>query len=542
MPNGGGNPEAVAEKAESPQAPFDDAWTDIQDSAAVDPELGRRYTMLYVAEHGGRTYHDYSAYLKTEDRAGLVDEIVGSLGPRGKAYKDVIAKTLTELGEGSAGVLPDPSRANTSAAAEPIVMFTGGFAHQSDDLHVNGAGIDFIFRRTYRNQSIFFGPMGAGWDHGYDLRLVEAGDVLRLKAGDLREHVYTRHPRFGQSGFDYFVPPDGQHSIVVTAGDSFASRGPDGLMHVFERSGLADVHRLARIEDRYGNQLRFSYRPEDGLLDRVLVNHPGRIVQFDYDPAGRVVAVGDYAGRVWRYRYDDFGDLVAVTTPPTDRYPSGLTTTYDYSTAETVGAAQHNLMRVFDPEGRLYLENDYGRDFGTIEFNRVTGQRMGAGESFLAYQNIDPTFEAGTRPSSARRTRRTSSTGTAARSTSSTTGSATCSSRRNTFARLGRSASSSGGTATTATASSRRPSVPRASSPNTSSAAPTSSSGTASRTRTRSPPTTRSPQRSVSPSAGSSPRCAAGATTGSPSSRSSERHGATSFRMSSARPTPPTSS
>ena len=291
MPNGGGNPEAVAEKAESPQAPFDDAWTDIQDSAAVDPELGRRYTMLYVAEHGGRTYHDYSAYLKTEDRAGLVDEIVGSLGPRGKAYKDVIAKTLTELGEGSAGVLPDPSRANTSAAAEPIVMFTGGFAHQSDDLHVNGAGIDFIFRRTYRNQSIFFGPMGAGWDHGYDLRLVEAGDVLRLKAGDLREHVYTRHPRFGQSGSDYFVPPDGQHSIVVTAGDSFASRGPDGLMHVFERSGLADVHRLARIEDRYGNQLRFSYRPEDGLLDRVLVNHPGRIVQFDYDPAGRVVAV-----------------------------------------------------------------------------------------------------------------------------------------------------------------------------------------------------------------------------------------------------------
>jgi len=394
MPNGGANPEAVEEKVDSPRPPFEDAWNDIQESASMDPELGRRYTILYVAEHGGRTYHDYSEYLKTEERAGLIDEIAGSLGPRGKAYKDVIAKTLEELSGGNAGVLPDPSRANTSTAGEPIVMFSGGFAHQSDDLHVNGAGVDFIFRRTYRNQSILFGPLGTNWDHAYDLRLVESGDVLRLKAGDLREHVYTRHPRFGQSGFDYFVPPDGQYSIVVPVGDSFASRSPDGFTHLFERSELADVHRLERIEDRYGNFLLFLYRPNDGLLDRVLVNHPDRIVQFEYDATGRIVAVRDYAGRAWRYGYDDFGDLVAVTTPATDRYPAGLTTTYEYSTAQTVGLSQHNLLRVVDSAGQLYLENEYGTAVGTIEFNRVTRQRMGAGESFFSYQNIDPVFEA----------------------------------------------------------------------------------------------------------------------------------------------------
>lgn len=394
MPNGGANAEAVQENVESSPAPFDDAWNDIQESASIDPELGRRYTILYVAQHGGRTYHDYSEYLKTGERAGLIDEIAGFLGPRGKAYKDVIAKTLGELSGGNAGVLPDPSRANTSAAGEPIVMFSGGFAHQSDDLHVNGAGIDFIFRRTYRNQSILFGPLGANWDHAYDLRLVESGDVLRLKAGDLREHVYKRHPRFGQSGFDYFVPPDGQHSIVVPIGDSFASRGPDGLMTIFERSELADVHRLDRIEDRYGNFLLFLYRASDGLLDRVLVNHPDRIVRFEYDATGRIVAVRDYAGRAWRYGYDDFGDLVAITTPGTDRYPAGLTTTHEYSTAQTVGLSQHNLLRVIDPAGQLYLENEYGTAVGTIEFNRVTRQRLGAGESFFSYQNIDPVFEA----------------------------------------------------------------------------------------------------------------------------------------------------
>ena len=394
MPNGGGNPEAVQDNVESPQPPFDDAWNDIQDSSATDPELGRRYTILYVAEHGGRTYHDYSDYLRSQERAGLVDEIAGSLGPRGDAYKDVIAKALDELSAGNAGVLPDPSRANTSAAGEPIVMFSGGFAHQSDDLHVNGAGIDFIFRRTYRNQSILFGPLGANWDHAYNLRLVEAGDVLRLKAGDLREHIYRRHPRFGESDFDYFVPPDGQHSIVMPIGDSFASRGPDGLTHVFERSTVADVHRLERIEDRYGNSLLFLYRTEDGLLDLVLVNHPDRIVRFEYDTAGRIMGVGDYTGRVWRYAYDDFSDLVAVTTPATSQYRAGLTTAYEYSTAQTVGLSQHNLLRVVDPAGQLYLENEYGTAVGTIEFNRVTRQRLGGGESFLTYQNIDPVFEA----------------------------------------------------------------------------------------------------------------------------------------------------
>ena len=393
MPNGGGNPEGVQEKVESPPAPFDDAWQDIQDSSAIDPELGRRYTILYVAGHGGRTYHDYSDYLRSEGRADLTDEIAGSLGPRGDAYRDVIAKALDELSGGNAGVLPDPSRANTSAAGEPIVMFSGGFAQQSDDLHVNGAGIDFIFRRTYRNQSILFGPLGANWDHAYNLRLVEVGELLRLKAGDLREHLYKRHPRFGQSAFDYFVPPDGQHSIVVPVGDSFASRGPDGLTHVFERSSAADVHQLKRIEDRYGNFLLFLYRADDGLLDRVLVNHPDRIVRFEYDSAGRIVGVGDYTARAWRYAYDDFGDLVAVTTPATDRYSAGLTTTYEYSTAQTVGLSQHNLVRVVDPAGQLYLENEYGTAVGTIEFNRVTRQRLGGGESFFSYQDIEPVFE-----------------------------------------------------------------------------------------------------------------------------------------------------
>src|SRR5690349_989747 len=98
------NPEAVGERVESPGTPVDDAWNDIQDSASVDPDLGRRYTILYVAEHGGRTYHDYSEYLRTEERESLIEEIAGSLGPRGTAYKDAIAKALEELTGGNAGI------------------------------------------------------------------------------------------------------------------------------------------------------------------------------------------------------------------------------------------------------------------------------------------------------------------------------------------------------------------------------------------------------------------------------------------------------
>src|SRR3712207_2687081 len=79
----------------------------------------------------------------------------------------------------------------------------------------------------------------------------------------------------------------------------------------------------------------------------------------------------------WRYCYDDFQDLVAVSSPATDRYPQGVTTCFEYSSAAYTGELQHNLRRVIDAAGRVYLENEYGDAPGTLGYNRVVRQRQG---------------------------------------------------------------------------------------------------------------------------------------------------------------------
>src|SRR5262249_58036560 len=110
-----------------------------------------------------------------------------------------------------------------------------------------------------------------------------------------------------------------------------------------------------RIEDRNGNYLALDY--DQHRLARVRVNHPDRFVTFHYDESDRVVAVRDFTGRQWSYGYDDFGDLVSATTPATQEYADGLTTCYDYSSPQYGGELAHNLLRIIDPAGRIFLEN-----------------------------------------------------------------------------------------------------------------------------------------------------------------------------------------
>jgi YD repeat-containing protein len=54
---------------------------------------------------------------------------------------------------------------------------------------------------------------------------------------------------------------------------------------------------------------------------------------------------------------------------------------------------QHNLLRIIDPAGQLYLENQYGSEPGLLNFNRVTWQRQGNGEFLFEYETVIDDFE-----------------------------------------------------------------------------------------------------------------------------------------------------
>ena len=306
---------------------------------------------------------------------------------------------------------------NPQEGADPITLFNGEFVHEVEDIRINGAGIDFVFQRIYRNQVTFNGRLGFNWDHTYNLWLRVSPDnitIFRNDGSSFREESYVKHRKFDQDGFNYYVPQDGQHGAIIKNGNnSFIWRSPAGDRYIYERDPRNDtgdfLFRIKRIQDKNGeigdndhsNYLDFIYSSNDNssLLQFIKINNENRVVQFHYDEQDRIKTIEDYftingEHRKWHYAYDDFGDLVAVTTPKTDRYPYGLTTCYEYSSAQfSLIELQHNLTQINDPAGQMYLENEYGSDVGTLNFNRVTRQRQGKGETYFEYQDIIQEFD-----------------------------------------------------------------------------------------------------------------------------------------------------
>ena len=346
--------------------------------------MWRDYVVAWLECNG----HPEDLTRNSKDIHDLATTIVGKLQNPFITVDDTDLQ-IGALISGKENSCRDPSKAVVHRGADPVMSFNGQLVYETTDLSLNGAGIEFAFTRTYKNQVRFQGPLGVNWNHSYNHSLRVGHEALFRSTGDLQFETYLRHPRFGQSGFSYWMPPNGEDGVIVEHGNSFVWRAPHGVRHIFEQDPTAFLHRLARIEDRHGNFLQFSYA--DNRLSEVIVNHPERIVTFSYDEQNRIAAVRDFTGRQWSYCYDFFGDLISVTGPATGEYREGLTVCYEYtSSAQSSGDLQHNLTRIIDPAGRVFLENDYGTEAGLLRFNRVIRQRQGGGEYSFEYDDIPP--------------------------------------------------------------------------------------------------------------------------------------------------------
>jgi RHS repeat-associated protein len=309
------------------------------------------------------------------------------------------------------------SHATTSAvkvlAADPVDPATGQLVYTHTDLHLDGAGIQLEFTRTYRSRDRYpNGPLGVCWDYNLNLWLREVNDeVIVVNSGELREDSFMRVQPGGGAPEEYYAPPEGYHTVLYreTPDAPFQLLRPDGFTYLFEDmeqfdASLKGLHRVSRIHDRFqqtdpakkGNYLSFAYSQvtQDNLIIEIEVNHPSRIVRLEYDELGRLITLRDYSGREVRYTYDDFDDLVAVTLPATADYPFGRTTFYEYS-SET-GPVAHQLLSVIDADGRRYLDVEYGIEEGFVDYARVVRQRDDQGEWLLQYAEIIPTEELAT--------------------------------------------------------------------------------------------------------------------------------------------------
>jgi RHS repeat-associated protein len=330
------------------------------------------------------------AGLEAVDHQAELEELLGS------QWAEQIRRDQANYYEQKAQFCRDGPELGKNAEADTVMMFNGQLVYSATDLRINGAGIDFVFTRTYKNQAYTRGPLGYNWDHSYNLWLREEENTLVRSSGALREDRYVRHEIHG-----YYVPPPGFHDTIEASGNSFTLLTPSNVRFFYEREGQTERHHIRRIQDRNGNYLAFTY-DADSRLERVEINTPNRWVTFQYDSQDRITAITVYpvtyrkpggpqpVSRVWRYTYDDFGDLLRVTTPDTDQHPAGLTTCYEYSSSFYPGELAHNLLRIYDPAGQLFLENEYGIQKGVLTYNRVVRQRQGNGEYQFEYEDVLP--------------------------------------------------------------------------------------------------------------------------------------------------------
>lgn len=363
-----------------------------------------KYIDAYLACNPGQ--QDVLEMAVAEGRGGAVNSVAKAITTDmgiddNEALEIDILEKLAQISESKGPISGDGPKDDTShLGADPVMLFKGQFVHEVDDIHINGAGIDFVFKRTYKNQVIFNGPLGYNWTHNLHiwLRVSVADQVIFRSTGDLREEPFTRHPLFDENNlingeFDYWIPPDGKHGVIFQENHSFVLRQTDGSRQIFEPDpGHSFLHRLSRIEDRFGNYQHLHY-DEDQRLSQIEINHPQRLVAIHYDAKDRICSIRDYIDRKWSYTYDSYGDLIAVTSPSTDRYDCGLTVNYDYSSAFHSGNLQHNLVRIIDAAGQIYLETEYGTSRGLLNFNRVVRQRQGGGEYLFEYEDIDQVFD-----------------------------------------------------------------------------------------------------------------------------------------------------
>jgi RHS repeat-associated protein len=276
--------------------------------------------------------------------------------------------------------------------ADPILLYRGEFERQIVDLQINAAGFDFQFIRTYRSGVEYMGPIGLNWDHNHNLRLRQEGELILIKlTGQLSEERFVRHPRFGESAaFSYYVPPHGVHDVIVHNDDnSFTLMRPQGIAYRFEPTDQPGEHRIKRIEDRFGNFLEFRYSQDDQKLKRIFINSTARSVALSYNNQGFLSKIEDHAGRIVTYAYDDFGYLEYVRGPAFSHEKPLHVERYEY---DRVGHVR-KLVRVFNEEDRILVENQYDSNDLSDYFGHVIRQTEGRGETSFFYENITGEFD-----------------------------------------------------------------------------------------------------------------------------------------------------
>ncbi|MDR4506573.1 MAG: Ig-like domain-containing protein [Candidatus Scalindua sp.] len=241
-----------------------------------------------------------------------------------------------------------------------VDIWDGHLTHSTQDIMIPGRGLSLDFTRTYSSAGYASdGPLGAGWTHSYNIRLIKdscgryvviggegSGNAFRSPHSDTR-----RATDFGLPANDveFFKPQIGYHSALVRYPNNLA-KGLDfytkaHIRYHFELDPnqsfmpLQELYILRFIEEPNGNKIRLFYdeRPPLGdndptTLDQVTdASDRSLLFEYEIEVSGQKIAYTDiYLKKRIRkitgsdpltgsdldleltYEYDIHGNLVTV--------------------------------------------------------------------------------------------------------------------------------------------------------------------------------------------------------------------------------------
>jgi RHS repeat-associated protein len=183
----------------------------------------------------------------------------------------------------------------------------GNLWYAKGDLSIRGRGFSLDFVRSYNSlRGSELGPLGNGWTHGYNEKLIVNGDqTVTWNDGDGSQHSFT--PKSTTGGY---APPRGVTSrLVKNADTTFTLWHTDGSKEDFTSAG-----RLSKITDRNGNRLTLTYDGSDRLT--TIADDSGKSMTLGYDALNRISTMTESGlSRQMVFTYDGSANLVAVKDP-----------------------------------------------------------------------------------------------------------------------------------------------------------------------------------------------------------------------------------
>ena len=187
-------------------------------------------------------------------------------------------------------------------AGDPINTYTGGLDYSVVDLALNTQAGPLTFQRSYSSltTSIYTTPLGLGWTHNQDLRLLLESDGAWFKAHTANQYHFIK-------AGSLYLPDAGVLAQLTHPDDNtYILSASDQSVYTFDQFG-----KITTWTDPLEKTFTYTYDSPNGHLTRVSDSSGQRYLDLHYQVPGYpdlISSVSDHTGRAVSFSYT--GDLL----------------------------------------------------------------------------------------------------------------------------------------------------------------------------------------------------------------------------------------